>query len=43
VAFPLPDSYSASNNAFVIAKLKPFSDRTYAEDSAQAFMVRNDH
>ncbi|OJV01736.1 multidrug efflux RND transporter permease subunit [Nitrobacter sp. 62-23] len=39
IGFSLLDSYSASNNAFLIAKLKPFEDRTKAADSAQALIA----
>jgi HAE1 family hydrophobic/amphiphilic exporter-1 len=38
IGFSLLDSYSASNNAFVVAKLRPFADRTKASDSAQALI-----
>jgi hydrophobe/amphiphile efflux-1 (HAE1) family protein len=38
IGFSLLDSYSASNNAFVLAKLRPFADRTKAADSAQALI-----
>jgi hydrophobe/amphiphile efflux-1 (HAE1) family protein len=40
IGFSLLDSYSASNNAFVLAKLKPFEDRTKAADSAQALIAK---
>ena len=40
IGFSLLDSYSASNNAFVLAKLKPFEDRTKAADSAQALIAQ---
>jgi HAE1 family hydrophobic/amphiphilic exporter-1 len=40
IGFSLLDSYSASNNAFVLAKLKPFEDRTKANDSAQALIAQ---
>jgi len=40
IGFSLLDSYSASNNAFIIAKLKPFSDRTAVADSAQALIAK---
>jgi HAE1 family hydrophobic/amphiphilic exporter-1 len=40
IGFSLLDSYSASNNAFVLAKLKPFEDRTKASDSAQALIAK---
>ena len=39
IGFSLLDSYSASNNAFLVAKLKPFEDRTKAADSAQALIA----
>ena len=39
IGFSLLDSYSASNNAFLIVKLKPFEDRTKAADSAQALIA----
>ena len=40
IGFSLLDSYSASSNAFVLAKLKPFEDRTKASDSAQALIAK---
>ena len=40
IGYSLLDSYSASNNAFVLAKLKPFEDRTKAADSAQALIAQ---
>jgi len=40
VGYSLLDSYSASNNAFLIATLKPFEDRTKAADSAQALIAQ---
>ena len=40
IGFSLLDSYSASDNAFVIATLKPFSDRAQAADSAQALIAK---
>jgi HAE1 family hydrophobic/amphiphilic exporter-1 len=40
IGFSLLDGYSASNNAFVLAKLKPFEDRTAAADSAQALIAK---
>ena len=40
IGFSLLDSYSASNNAFLLAKLKPFEDRTKASDSAQALIAK---
>jgi HAE1 family hydrophobic/amphiphilic exporter-1 len=39
IGFSLLDGYSASNNAFLIAKLKPFEDRTGPDDSAQALIA----
>jgi hydrophobe/amphiphile efflux-1 (HAE1) family protein len=39
IGFSLLDSYSASNNAFIIAKLRPFADRTKAADSVQALIA----
>src|ERR1700682_2291014 len=39
IGFSLLDSNSASNNAFLLAKLKPFEDRTKAVDSAQALIA----
>lgn len=39
IGYSLLDSYSASNNAFLVAKLKPFEDRTKAADSAQALIA----
>jgi HAE1 family hydrophobic/amphiphilic exporter-1 len=39
IGYSLLDSYSASNNAFLVAKLKPFEDRTEAADSAQALIA----
>ncbi|MEH6951406.1 multidrug efflux RND transporter permease subunit [Nitrobacter sp. NHB1] len=39
IGYSLLDSYSASNNAFLIATLKPFEDRTKAADSAQALIA----
>jgi hydrophobe/amphiphile efflux-1 (HAE1) family protein len=38
VGYSLLDSYSASNNAFLIAQLKPFADRKAATDKAQALI-----
>jgi multidrug efflux pump len=40
IGFSLLDSNSASNNAFLLAKLKPFEDRTKAADSAQALIAQ---
>ena len=40
IGFSLLDSYSASNNAFVLAKLKPFEDRTKAARLAQALIAQ---
>ncbi|ABE61843.1 Hydrophobe/amphiphile efflux-1 HAE1 [Nitrobacter hamburgensis X14] len=39
IGYSLLDSYSASNNAFLIATLKPFEDRTKVADSAQALIA----
>ena len=38
IGFSLLDGYAASNGAFLVAKLKPFADRTRAADSAQALI-----
>ncbi|PPQ38693.1 hydrophobic/amphiphilic exporter-1, HAE1 family [Rhodoblastus acidophilus] len=38
VGLSLLDNYSASNNAFVIVRLKPFEDRVAASSSAQALI-----
>jgi HAE1 family hydrophobic/amphiphilic exporter-1 len=40
VGFSLLDQYSASNNAFMVVRLRPFADRTRADDSAQALIAR---
>jgi multidrug efflux pump subunit AcrB len=40
IGFSLLDSYSASNNALLVARLKPFEDRTKAADSAQALIAQ---
>jgi HAE1 family hydrophobic/amphiphilic exporter-1 len=40
IGFSLLDQYSASNNAFMVVKLRPFADRTKAGDSAQALIAR---
>jgi HAE1 family hydrophobic/amphiphilic exporter-1 len=40
VGFSLLDNYSASNNALLVARLKPFEDRAEAADSAQALIAR---
>ena len=40
IGFSLLDQYSASNNAFMVVKLRPFADRTEASDSAQALIAR---
>jgi HAE1 family hydrophobic/amphiphilic exporter-1 len=40
IGFSLLDQYSASNNAFMVARLRPFADRTKAGDSAQALIAR---
>jgi len=38
IGYSLLDSFAASNNAFVIAKLKPFEQRTAAADKAQVLI-----
>ncbi|MCA1392822.1 efflux RND transporter permease subunit [Bradyrhizobium sp. IC3123] len=40
IGFSLLDGVSQSNSALVVARLKPFSDRTAAADSAQALISR---
>jgi hydrophobe/amphiphile efflux-1 (HAE1) family protein len=40
VGFSLLDGASESNNAFVVARLKPFADRTSVAESAQALIGR---
>jgi HAE1 family hydrophobic/amphiphilic exporter-1 len=40
VGFSMLDNFSASDSAFMIARLKPFEDRTAAADSAQAVIAR---
>ena len=40
IGFSILDSASEGNAAFVVAKLKPFADRTSAADSAQALIGR---
>ena len=40
VGFSMLDNFSASDSAFMIARLKPFADRTAAADSAQAVIAR---
>jgi hydrophobe/amphiphile efflux-1 (HAE1) family protein len=40
VGFSLLDGGNSSNSAFMVAKLKPFEDRTAAADSAQALIRR---
>src|SRR5574337_288033 len=40
IGFSLLDNYAASNTALVLAKLKPFEDRTNAADSAQALIAK---
>jgi hydrophobe/amphiphile efflux-1 (HAE1) family protein len=40
IGFSILDSSAASNNAFVIAQLKPFAERTEPEDSVQALITR---
>ena len=39
IGFSLLDSYSASNNAFIIAKLKPFDERKGAADGVDALLA----
>lgn len=39
IGYSLLDSYSASNNAFIIARLRPFADRTKAADSVQTLIA----
>ncbi len=38
IGFSLLDGGNESNNAFMVVKLKPFADRTAAQDSAQALI-----
>ncbi len=40
IGFSLLDSFSASNNAFMVVRLKPFDERTGPEDSAQAVIAK---
>jgi multidrug efflux pump subunit AcrB len=40
VGYSLLDSYSASNSAFLLAKMRPFEDRTKAADSVQASIAQ---
>ena len=40
IGYSILDSYGASNAAFMIARLKPFEERTAATDSAQALIAR---
>jgi HAE1 family hydrophobic/amphiphilic exporter-1 len=40
IGYSLLDSYAASNNAFMIVKLKPFEERTGVADSAQALIAQ---
>jgi HAE1 family hydrophobic/amphiphilic exporter-1 len=40
IGFSLLDQYSASNSAFMVARLRPFSERTEAADSAQALIAQ---
>jgi hydrophobe/amphiphile efflux-1 (HAE1) family protein len=40
IGFSLLDGASEPNNAFMVARLKPFADRKSAEDSAQALIRR---
>ena len=40
IGYSLLDGYAASNNAFMIVKLKPFEERTGVADSAQALIAQ---
>ncbi|MGH6778817.1 MAG: efflux RND transporter permease subunit [Bradyrhizobium sp.] len=40
IGFSILDSYSASNSAFMVVRLKPFADRTKPSDSVQALIAR---
>lgn len=40
IGYSLLDSYAASNSAFMVARLRPFADRTKTADSAQALIAR---
>jgi hydrophobe/amphiphile efflux-1 (HAE1) family protein len=40
IGFSLLDGASEPNNAFMVARLKPFADRKAAEDSVQALIAR---
>lgn len=40
IGYSLLDGYAASNNAFMIVKLKPFEERTKAADKAQALIAQ---
>jgi hydrophobe/amphiphile efflux-1 (HAE1) family protein len=40
IGFSLLDNYAASNGAFMIARLRPFGERTKAADSAQALIAQ---
>lgn len=40
IGFSILDSYSASNSAFIVVRLKPFTDRTSPSDSAQTLIGR---
>jgi hydrophobe/amphiphile efflux-1 (HAE1) family protein len=40
IGFSILDSYSASNSAFMVVRLKPFAERTKASDSVQAVIAR---
>jgi hydrophobe/amphiphile efflux-1 (HAE1) family protein len=40
IGFSILDSYSASNSAFMVVRLKPFAERTKASDSVQAVGAR---
>lgn len=40
IGYSLLDGYAASNNAFMIVKLKPFEERTKAADKVQALIAQ---
>jgi hydrophobe/amphiphile efflux-1 (HAE1) family protein len=40
IGFSLLDNYAASNGAFMIARLRPFEERTKVADSAQALIAQ---
>jgi hydrophobe/amphiphile efflux-1 (HAE1) family protein len=40
IGFSILDSYSASNSAFMVVRLKPFAERTKPSDSVQALIGR---